>query len=57
MRTVGGDRRIPWPVTVVVSHGQRAQYSLVSKRGIESGQGRFEFNGLWFDIEFEILRR
>ena len=25
--------------------------------GLDVGQARFEFNGLWFDIEFEILRR
>ena len=25
--------------------------------GIDAGQARFEFNGLWFDIEFEVLRR
>ena len=25
--------------------------------GIDPGQARFEFNGLWFDIEFEVLRR
>jgi hypothetical protein len=30
---------------------------LFESGGIESGQARFEFNGLWFDIEFEILRR
>jgi hypothetical protein len=25
--------------------------------GIDPGEARFEFNGLWFDIGFEVLRR